>query len=428
MIEKLKTAALTLLVLLSLVQSYLLAYSYPQPEQPLIQEEYVKPELLGTQATLDDMLFPDHIVIHLGEGQHTVVYAHNSPYAEVLQTVKQRYLEGFRKTNMSSLSINWDEVRNKQPGVELRFRDGLPLTVLQQLLQIKGELPPEHDVITKIWIFAEDSSRVRTLLFTDTYNVVYEAKADFTTKDIEERFVSAAGSYMAYKPTLNDMYIPQKSYPMPSYTLGYTLMTVDQLKRTFFVDPALIRNLTERDGSEIYTDSKRGLQLKSGQHWMTYSDPVAPASDNRVNYLGNLLTAVQFINQHGGWNGAYGVQRMPERLLPGNQTYVFRQYYGSYPIVGTRDEQVGYMRITLQKDVVSGYERSTVLPDWKSVKRGEAELPGGELLEAMLQQYSKRLQIVSLFPAYRPFLSDKTMELVPKWAVELYDGTYEFLN
>lgn len=430
MMEKLKTAVLTLLVMLSLLQSYLLAYSYPQPEQRVIQEEYVKTEMLGTQMSLDEMLFPDHIVVHLGNQQHTVFYPQSRPYTEIFDTVKQRNLDGFRKNNISALGIHWEEVASKRPGVEIRFRDGLPLTVLQRVMQIKGDLPPENDVITRIWIFAQNENEVRTVLFTDTANVVYEAvKADFTTKDIEERFVGvAAGSGIPYKPFNGDLYVPQKPFPMTAYTMPYTQLTVDQLKRTFFVDPAVTRNLTERDGSEIYTDSKRGLQLKSEQHWMTYSDPVAPSTDNKIDFLGNLLAAVQFINQHGGWNGTYSVQKVPERFLPGSQSYVFRQYFGAYPLMNPRNENIGFIKITLQKDIVSGYERSIIMPETRSLNRRDTELPGGEALDAMLGKYSKQPQIIDLFPAYRPVVTDKALDLVPVWAVELYDGTYEFLE
>ncbi len=60
--------------------------------------------------------------------------------------------------------------------------------------------------------------------------------------------------------------------------------------------------------------------------------------------------------------------------------------------------------------------------------RRELELVGGEALDAKLEQYTKKSQIVALFPAYRPVITDKSLELMPVWAMELYDGTYEFLE
>lgn len=209
--------------------------------------------------------------------------------------------------------------------------------------------------------------------------------------------------------------------------MGFTQLTVDQLKRTFFVDPSVTRNLTERDGSEIYTDGKRGLQLKKEQHWMTYSDPVAP-TESKLNILDNLLSAVQFINQHGGWNGTYAVQKVPQQLLLNNQAFVFRQYYGSYPIINTRDENMGFMKISLQKGIVASYERSIITPDTKEITRKDTQLVGGETLELKLAQITGTKQVYSVFPGYRPVVGEQTMELVPAWTVELRDRTYEFLE
>ncbi|UUZ87289.1 hypothetical protein LJK88_50745 [Paenibacillus sp. P26] len=53
-------------------------------------------------------------------------------------------MTGLRKTTTTALGVNWDEVRNKQQGVEVRFRDGSPLSVIQQekVMQIKGSFRP----------------------------------------------------------------------------------------------------------------------------------------------------------------------------------------------------------------------------------------------------------------------------------------------
>ncbi|MGF9710744.1 MULTISPECIES: YycH family regulatory protein [Paenibacillus] len=428
MIEQLKTAVLTLLVLASLVQSYFLAYSYPKFDPLMPPDEYVKTDMLGTQASIEEMLFSDQLVLHLGNGQHTVLYPNTQQYNDVWENVKQRFMEDFRKTNALQLGLDLEEVGSKQQGVEIRFRDGLPMNVLQRVMQLKGDLINESDLITRIWIFAKDANEVRTILFTDTPNTLYEVtRADFTVKDIE-RFVTVDPDFIPYrKAAAGDFYLPTKPLPMTGYQMGFTQFTADQLKRTFFVDPSVTRNLTERDGSEIHTDGKRGLQLKNEQHWMTYSDPVAPA-DSKLNILDNLLSAVQFINQHGGWNGTYAVQKVPQRMLSNHQAFVFRQYYGSYPIINTGNENMGFMKISLQKGIVASYERSIITPDTKEVIRKEVQLAGGEPLEQKLAQFTGTKQVYSVFPGYRPVIREQTMELVPAWAVELRDGTYEFLE
>lgn len=93
----------------------MLAYSDPNPE-PVTREEYVKTDQLGPQAKLEDLLFPDHLVPHLGNATHTVVYPNTKLYGQIVETVNQRWLEGFRKVSASSLGINWDDVRMKLTG------------------------------------------------------------------------------------------------------------------------------------------------------------------------------------------------------------------------------------------------------------------------------------------------------------------------
>ncbi|MDQ1911151.1 two-component system activity regulator YycH [Paenibacillus sp. GD4] len=424
--EKLKTAALTLLVLLSLLQSYMLAYSDPNPE-PVTREEYVKTDQLGPQAKLEDLLFPDHLVLHLGNATHTVVYPNTKLYGQIVETVNQRWLEGFRKVSASSLGINWDDVRMKQQGVEIHFRDGIPMKVLGEVMQLKGEIPADADLITRIWLYAKDANEVRTILFTDTTSTVYEVgKADFTVKDIE-RFVTVGEEYIPYKATSGEIYLPLKPLNVSAYRMPFTQFSAEQLKRSFFVDPAITRNLADRDGSEIYTDGKRGLQLKTGQHWLTYSDPVVPV-EGRIDVMENLTSAVQFVNQHGGWYGTYTVQRVPQRVLPVNQAFIFRQYYESFPVINQKSDQQGFIKLALQKGIVTNYERSTIIPDLRAASRKDAQLAGGEALEEKLKEYSKRNTVYSVFPAYRMNVVDQAVELVPAWTVELRDGSYEFME
>ncbi|UQZ84526.1 YycH protein [Paenibacillus konkukensis] len=426
MIEKLKSGVLVLLVALSLLQSYLLSYSSPKFD-PLVQQDYVKTDPMGSQASLEDLLFADHVVLHMGNQVHTVLYPNTAGYNQILDSVKQRTLSGFRKTTVSSLNMNVEEVRGKQQGLEVVFRDGIPLNVLQRVMQLKGEVPADNDVITRIWIVAREAKdEVRTILFTDTASTVYEVqKADISAKDIE-RIITLEGT-VPYKETADGYYLPTKPISFPAYTLDFTQFTVDQLKRSFFVDPAITRNLSERDGTEIYTDAKRGLQLKNDERWLTYSDPVAPV-DSKIDVQDNLLSAVQFVNQHGGWNGQYAVQKVPQRMLPVSQSFIFRQYYGSLPVMNQHNDNIGFIKMSLQKGVVSRYERSMIIPDPAGVRSRDATLIAGEELDAKLAQYAKKNAVISVFPGYRPTIFDKTMELVPVWTVELRDGTYEFLE
>lgn len=429
MIESLKSVFLVLLIGTSLYQSYILASYSPPKIEPIQQSNYVQTETLGKQSELADMLFPDQLIIHLGNQQHSVLYPNNYYYTRLLDNIKQRSFKGFRKTSMYLVNVNWEEVRTKQLGVEIRFRDAIPFTILQQLLRIEGEIPVDNDKITKIWIYSKGTDdEVRAFFFTDSPGVGYEViGADFTSKDVEN-FVAYGEPTNLYKTTNSgDYYLPLKPLHLPNYTFTYSQLTADQLKQSLFVDPGITRYLKERDGSEIYTDSKRGFQLNRDQRWVTYFDPVAPAA-SKTEVLDDLLTGIKFINQHIGWDGKYMVAHTPEKQLMDNQTFTFRQYYESLPIVTAQPEGFGTMKMQVQKGVISGFERSMVIPDLKSGQRRENELMSGEAVEQRLQYYQRRSSIVSIFPAYRPVISDKTITLNSAWALELRDGTYDFIE
>jgi regulatory protein YycH of two-component signal transduction system YycFG len=427
MIEKLKSLALIFLIIGSLYQSYQLAYNTNRLE-PNVPNNYVESEPLGSQTDLKDLLFPDQIIVHMGNQQHTVLYPATYSYNSLLDNIKERKFEGFRKTTTYMPGINWENVRNKEQGVEIRFRDGLPLDVLQKLLLIKGDLPADNDIITRIWIFTyENKEDIHTYFFTESPNVAYEvSKADFTSKDVE-KFISNFGSiFDLYTSSNGDYYLPAKPFHVPVFSFKYTQSTADQLKRSLFVDPGITRNLKERDGSEIYTDAKRGLQISKDQRWFNYSDPVASV-DSKNDVSGNLSAGVQFVNQHGGWDGKYAVSRAPQRQT--NQSFTFRQYYESYPIINPQaDEGYGTIKLHVQKGTVSGYERSMIVPDLKTVKRSDAELPGSDVVEERIKRYAKASSIVSVFPAYQPSMKEDTFMLVPVWAVQLRDGTFDYLN
>jgi regulatory protein YycH of two-component signal transduction system YycFG len=429
MIESLKSIMLVILIGFSLYQSFLLASYSPPKSEPIQQSNYMQTETLGKQSELQDMLFPDQIIVHLGNQQHSVLYPSNYYYTRLLDNIKQRRFDGFRKTTMYLANVNWEDVRTKQQGVEMRFRDGLPFSVLQQLLRIEGDIPVDNDKITRIWIFTKGNNEdVRAFFFTDSPSVGYEVVgADFTSKDVEN-FVAYGDVTNLYKTTNNgDYYLPIKPLRVASYSFNYGLLTADQLKQSLFVDPGISRNLKERDGSEIYTDSKRGFQLNRDQRWVTYSDPIAPV-ESKSDVREDLLAGIKFINQHIGWDGKYLVARTPQKQSYDNHMFTFRQYYESFPIITNQMDGFGTMKLQVQKGIVSGFDRSMIIPDLKSAQRREAELISGDDLEKRLQNYQRKTSILTIFPAYRPIISDKTVVLVPTWALELRDGTYDFME
>lgn len=425
MIERFKTAILAFLVLASLLQSYLLLFSSPRLT-PTNQAEYVQTDLIGTQVTATELIFPELIVLHTGKQTHMAVYPNHLHFKEMMKMLKGRTFDNFRRTTAMQSAIDWDDIRNKQEGIEVRFqRGGIPFSILKSVFQLKGDLPLDTEGVNRIWIYANrDAEEVRTFFQTD-YNT-YEARADLNSKNIEQMI--GFGELLVTYHIKDDYYLPDQPLEVAKYKVAVDMMPIYQLQKTLFVDPRNTRNFSNKDGSDTYyTDGKRGLQVKPGLQWMNYTDPI-PVVDSRNDVRENLNAAVQFINQHGGWNGSFMARALTPSQLIGRQQFTFRQYYDSFPIIGSSSESFGLIRIVLQNRVVASYERSLMTLDNSKVERSLKTIEGGKTLDELVNAYPRKNLIVSVTPAYRPVVRDKTMELEPSWAVELRDGTYEYLK
>jgi len=429
--EHLKTAALAILVTASLVQSYVLAYGRPKLDL-LAPTNYVPSELGGTQVELKDLLYPYQIVLHLGENRHTLL----TPYSPQQQFYKMVYrdflqkrrFEGLRKLTPDNLSVlNWSVIRNENEGIEIRFREAVPMPALQRILEVKVDAEVQSGArIERILIYANTGSgEPEAYFFTSDSSTIYAARTDMDISEVRKNV--AFGQYLTpYEPQNAGYYLPEKPVPVVGYTVGYGQFTADELKRSLFVDPNIVKNLQEKDGSQIYTDAKRGLQLQNEKHWLIFTDPVTGPPASKANPADDLDTAVQFVNQHGGWNGAFLMDTFFRS--PGEpDQFVFRQYRDYLPILGGTEEDLGAIKLALVQGAVTSYERSLIKLNTAALSRREMVLPGGQSLVKLIQSSKHAGNIVDVFPAYSAKISDKSVELIPRWAVELRDGSYDFL-
>lgn len=77
--ERLKTLLLVVLVLGSLVQSYVLIYRLPGSDSVVqSKDSYIRTEEMGPEEKPENLLYPDKMIIHLGEDKHTIFYPSNS--------------------------------------------------------------------------------------------------------------------------------------------------------------------------------------------------------------------------------------------------------------------------------------------------------------------------------------------------------------
>ncbi|MFC4778315.1 YycH family regulatory protein [Paenibacillus sp. GCM10023252] len=427
--ERLKTIALILLVALSLVQSYLLAYSMPGLGATVrVEQDYVNTEPLGPAEDVDSVVFPEELILHFGNKRHSVLRPESTFYNQIYRMIQGREFKGFQRR--PSNVLNWQLVRDEHVGIELRFGSGVPVDLLRktQAMKLDGDLLFLNEVIDRIWIYKEKGSEeVRTYFFSADGQMVFESvRADLTVRDVEN-YVGFGEYQTLYDATADGIYVPVKPVQAVQITVPYETYSPELMQRNLFFDPSTTRAIEDRNGSRIYTDGKRGLQVEQDGKWISYTDPAAPQnSDNQMT--DNVYASVDFINDHGGWDGKHRF------IYPGadakGQTVIFQQYYDQYPVLQQSTFNYGYMKLVLQQGAVTEYGRSLITIGQAEDKRELRWLHGGDLLRQALANYSRRADVESLYPALQARFTgteEKKMVFVPVWAVRLEDGTQDML-
>ncbi|MFD0716135.1 YycH family regulatory protein [Paenibacillus sp. GCM10027626] len=427
MMEKTKTALLAGLVVLSLLQSYMLAYSMPGIDAVLPRQDYIKTERMGAEAKVADVVFPEDMVLHFGDDKHTVLYPGMNFYNLIFDRVQGREFKGFQRNNI--YVVDWNKTRERDIGVELRFGRGVPVELLKEALKLDGDVAFQSEVINRIWIYKNiERDEVRTYFFSADGNAVYESvRADLTVNDVQN-YVGFGEYWTPYRYAGDEIYLPEEPLQTLEAIVGYETYTPEQMQRNLFLDPSETRALVDRSGSQIFTDGKRGLQVAQNGKWINYTDPVA-GQGSEDTLSANIYASVQFINQHGGWDGLHRyLQPGPIEDMQGQSEQSIRvvryqQYYGSYPVIPRKPFMYGQMQLRLQQGVVSEYERSLITINKEAEAKQVRWLPGGKELEEAYNSYSRKSEVIAVFPAMLVSPEEnERLHFEPVWAVRLTDG------
>jgi len=439
--ERIKSWILALLVISSLIESYYLIYRLPGSDTAVLSKNlYVKTDNMGPKEKVENLLYPDKMIIHLGDNKHTLFYPSSTFYNLILNRLKGRGFESFQRRSVQD--FDWAKLRSESAGIELSYGAGIPVTLLQRVMQLSPDSLFAGESIDRIWIYnLKNDSKAHAIFFSTRGDIVYEAaKADLTVQDVQQH-VDFGKSWTPYTTVNGDYYFPESNVSLVEAEIPSDMYTIEQMQRSLFFDAGSTRYIREKDGSEIYTDSKRSLQVDQEQNWMSYSDPTAlPVGESTP--AKDVLEAVDFVNDHGGWNGNYrlsaaedvtkdllaaGDEGLQERLVS-LQQYYGSYPYGSYPIMNKPQLQYGVMNLDLQQGTVSSYERSLMYVDESKATKKIIELSGGPALKSQLDQIGKASPVKDLTPAYVPVVKGNKLQLHPVWKVTLSDGTILTLN
>lgn len=422
MIEKGKSVLLALLVMASLLQSYLLAFHSADYES-IREGEYIAAEIVGTQEKAEQLVFPSRIALHREEGRHTVLYPGHYFYKMILEELQNRQFEGLRVSARPAGQLK-RMILNGQ-GIELSFTDDLPLSLIRHALPIQPGFMGDPGRISKIWISAAGGEPAVYLIGPD-YKDAYEVVRSDLSEDTVAQLIGLGDYQEPYLASTTGFLYPAEPIDMYRYVYPISRLSVGDMEIMLFPDPGITRNWETGDGTEIYSDGKRGMEVDSRTQWMRFSDPLASIGQP-FEPLADMSAAVQYVNRHGGWNGTFALERIRLTNESSAPQFTFRQWLPTYPeyfpILDVPEERFGMIGVWLEGDVVTEYERSLLIVESGRLERTEMTLPGGEALMERIGASGLILRMEAVMPAYRPRIMPDAIEFVPVWAAVMNDGT-----
>ncbi len=433
--EPVKTILLDLLVLASFVLTSMLWNNQPQFEV-IAPATYVESKLTGQSRQLDDLVTPESIIFHYGGARHTKANTNDSQYRLLRAEMAKWYFYDFTAYPMPK--EKWQALTHDKPGLEIRYGSTVPIPVISQLFTFRGEMDEKIKGIDRIWLYYEESEDIVYALFISGKDQqVIRAKTVVTPKDLRESYLPL-GRYLPEeilkvverepensnsqaRAFWDNFYLPKDTLKMRKYRYNFLPITDRDLIETFFLDPTLIRQIVERDGTVIYTDGSRSVQIRPERKSMIFTDPALPQRHEPLTNEDTLLAAITFVNKHIGWTDTYRFEQIEKREGEGDQVS-FRQYIGAYPLVSEDGQNTDQIALTLEQGQVVTMKRSMIDLDAYIDYQEWSVMSGPELYQKLRQRKVDVKLVKNAYLGYQSRVMRGFVELTPVWVVEKITG------
>lgn len=128
--------------------------------------------------------------------------------------------------------------------------------------------------------------------------------------------------------------IPRANGRIKELALKAEALDSELLLKTFFIKHNLAREIKERDGGLIYTDGEKALRLGNG---LDYSHPPLEPKPAALSYSAALQTAGKLLGYYGGWPESLRLERLDRETgdsTRGMYNAQWRSYFEGYPLLG----------------------------------------------------------------------------------------------
>lgn len=352
MLERIKTAALMFLVIISFFLTYKLWYGIPPYEASTFT--FLEPYYFEEPRPLEETVTPSKTVFFLGNNRFLVCRYGVEGYRELWKSV-------FDLLNTAAPVDDTTFPQGANPALILYFNPAFPLSDKDSF---KNAGMIEIYVEEKIWFLIRGEGYqkyVRTVTVEEAAGFLDQTQKILTGETMTHVRMDSAQVMKKWGLQVTSLdgylYIPDSEPKLSSINLVNETVSPDNLIKTFFIDKNLVRTIAAKGDTFIYTDGEKGLRISVSIH---YSAPRVEEGTTSLSYRAAVLKANELLCYHGGWPLSLRLEQVLSREKGFRTSYYARwvYYHSGMPIIG----EGGSVWFVFNDMGISHYERALFFP------------------------------------------------------------------
>lgn len=300
-IEQVKSVVLLLLVVLSLVLTFLI-WTYT-PKLQIIEEPEVEQITIGEQKEVKDILKP-----------HRILARNNNDWIGTLDVRPVDLVMGnfsnwkgtelsFVRGNLTDTEMN--ELLGANGRMTLFFPEEIPVNLFSSILPLSLTESTEMTFDQLIMDFGKVQNNTMQIYFVSEQNrTLYRTNVTVSGGQLQLDINEVLQELIPYaeikRNSKRSLYVPKERVKLTKYTYYIDEISTDKMKEALFRDPTIVQKTTENADSIKYTDGMYLLTIDKVKKLINY---VYPASESIVAIPPSRLLddSFEFVNGHGGF-------------------------------------------------------------------------------------------------------------------------------
>ncbi|MGN4123536.1 YycH family regulatory protein [Lysinibacillus sphaericus] len=305
-IEPVKSAVLFLLVMLSVVLTFII-WTYT-PDYKFIEQTESKEILIGTPKSAEDVIRPYKAIFRAEDGFTGTVS--NGAMKDMMSAFKGWNVLDLVRINNKISPDYVNELIRANNRMTVFFAGEIPFSAFSSIFQFADKELPETTFNRMIIDWSQYNNKDLQVFFVSSNNEsllrshVSLSNAHQFVSDI----IEPSKQYGVFKEIERDgytsLYVANDKIESVKYTYYINELSLESFENVLFTDPNVVLRTVESMTSEKYSDAMSIMNVDTRLKSLNYVYPAAESSE-RIEPSKLVKGSFEFINEHGGFTEDY---------------------------------------------------------------------------------------------------------------------------